>query len=343
MRKWEIMMKKKFTCLLFILFVVGLCGSVHAKVKGQCSDCHTMHNSQGGLPVERFTAFVDGETANPSLLVTTCVGCHSSTEGNIWQDTEARAPIVYNVQEPTYNTRKGLAGGNFYYVAQDQAKGHNVIGIAGFDTTFNGKPVPGGATTYSETTQLTCAGASGCHGEGTEDDLNAIKNAHHTDDSGGLNGTSVGLSYRFLEGIVGIEDPDWEQTASASDHNEYKGASDAGDGTTISSFCARCHGDYHSTVGIGRNASPWLRHPADITLRTDGEYAGYNPPTDYSNDAPVAYTDPSAPSRTTAVVTCLSCHRAHGSPYFKMVRWDYKSPDLLDALQGCSVCHTSKQ
>ncbi|NOZ26181.1 MAG: cytochrome c3 family protein, partial [Nitrospirae bacterium] len=41
-------------------------------------------------------------------------------------------------------------------------------------------------------------------------------------------------------------------------------------------------------------------------------------------------------------VICLSCHRAHGSPYFKMLRWDYRSTTLATALSGCNACHTSK-
>jgi predicted CXXCH cytochrome family protein len=44
----------------------------------------------------------------------------------------------------------------------------------------------------------------------------------------------------------------------------------------------------------------------------------------------------------TDVIMCLSCHRAHGSPYYKMMRWDYTSTNLLDVLSGCIVCHTSK-
>ncbi|RLA81698.1 MAG: hypothetical protein DRG33_00080, partial [Deltaproteobacteria bacterium] len=41
-------------------------------------------------------------------------------------------------------------------------------------------------------------------------------------------------------------------------------------------------------------------------------------------------------------VQCLSCHRAHGSPYPDMLRWDYRNwPG--GGMNGCAVCHTSKQ
>ncbi|MGA1795635.1 MAG: cytochrome c3 family protein [bacterium] len=39
------------------------------------------------------------------------------------------------------------------------------------------------------------------------------------------------------------------------------------------------------------------------------------------------------------MVMCLSCHRAHGSPYPDMLRWDY---DALVAGKGCYTCHTAK-
>jgi predicted CXXCH cytochrome family protein len=39
-----------------------------------------------------------------------------------------------------------------------------------------------------------------------------------------------------------------------------------------------------------------------------------------------------------AIVTCISCHRAHGSPYYKLLRWDYAG----SISTGCAYCHTSK-
>ena len=80
---------------------------VFAAVSGPCSNCHTMHASQHGVP----------EEPSQSLLVDSCVGCHSATDGITWKDPVTGAPIVYNAEEPSYNTQKGLAGGNFYWVA----------------------------------------------------------------------------------------------------------------------------------------------------------------------------------------------------------------------------------
>jgi predicted CXXCH cytochrome family protein len=47
----------------------------------------------------------------------------------------------------------------------------------------------------------------------------------------------------------------------------------------------------------------------------------------------------------TDLVTCLSCHRPHGSPYPDMLRWDYENMQLGgggDDGTGCFVRHTTK-
>jgi predicted CXXCH cytochrome family protein len=87
-------------------------------------------------------------------------------------------------------------------------------------------------------------------------------------------------------------------------------------------------------------ASPWLRHPNDILLPTSGEYGAYDPIDNYSNEAPVAYLNIDAPSRDDAVITCLSCHRAHGSDQPDMLRWDYVN---MPEGTGCYTCHSTKK
>ena len=148
--------------------------------------------------------------------------------------------------------------------------------------------------------------------------------------------------------VDGIESPDWEQNPSLTNHNVYKGTANPDDYDwggalpglsevhTISAFCSGCHENFHGDMG---SSSPWIRHPNDILLPTTGDYAAYDPTVNYSNEVPVAYTDPTTPTRATAVVMCLSCHRAHGSPYPDMLRFDY---DGMLTGEGCFVCHTTK-
>lgn len=318
-------------------------GKVEPVVTGVCTNCHTMHNSQDGVTVAyqlngTLSGFETDTTSNEMLLVSDCIGCHTST-GN--STIVNGVPVVFSTD--TFNNP--LAGGNFAYVRTDDARGHNVSGLTGLDPVFGLTP-PGGSDLSS---QLTCAGNFGCHGDRSagSNEYIAMNGAHHEDDSGGIDGTSVGLSYRFLNGILGKEDTDWEQDTINTSHNEYKGST-ASATDTISYHCSQCHGKLHTWEGgaseVG-TASPWLRHPTDIALNNTGEYASY---TVYNMIVPVARPDPDSVADTTQVIPgsdiimCLSCHRAHASPYFKSLRWDYKSSNLSTALSGCNVCHTSK-
>ena len=153
------------------------------------------------------------------------------------------------------------------------------------------------------------------------------------------------------------------------------------DKRTISYLCAECHGIFHSGAEVARDpavidspiGTPWLRHPTDFDLsqagpatigvdgNTDVEYKYYNGgnPTSasYSMFAPVGtdnYTlltdDTISWTGDDAIVTCISCHRAHGSPYYDILRWDYSTCDADSATTnatlmnqcGCMVCHTTK-
>lgn len=346
--------KTLMSAFLTAIVVFVLMAGSEAKVTGVCVNCHTMHNSQNGSAVAydfNETSFTKTDTPKDCLLIYSCLGCHSATDsGGTWQ--HVGAPVVFNTVGPITYGANGLAGGNFYYVSGIvDNTGHNVLSNTDDTPPALGNTPPGGTVM---TSQLTCAGEFGCHGDRSSGKTNitGLKGAHHTSDST-IDGSNVGKSYRFLNGILGKEDTDWEQDNINTSHNEYKGAIGFTVTTTISYLCGECHGNFHSSAGVGSTgASPWLRHPTDIALKITGEYASY---TTYSMVAPVARPNPDSVLSTstvypgTDIIMCLSCHRAHASPNFKMMRWNYKSTTLLsatpvitDALYGCVVCHTSK-
>lgn len=336
---------------------------VYANVTGPCGNCHTMHNSQNSLPVARVGTGAGWDGAGkisggslqadplPHLLASGCVGCHTSTTGEtIISIGGSKIPIVFNTAG---YPAKPLAGGNFYYVslggAANDVYGHNVYGISGVDnniTEAEGAPGRDGGPgcdgchyTLAKSPSLSSLGKNGC--EGCHYEV-----AHHNDTK---------PWYRFLKGhlgdgfyATGIEESNWEQSPTSATHNVYQGTTVVhtwGTGLqsthSISSFCSGCHYEFHQLMG---SSSLWLRHPTDILLPQTGEYAGYNPETNYSVEAPVAWTDPSNPSRATAVVMCLSCHRVHGSPYADILRWDYGTM-LAGGTNtgGCFTCHTLKR
>ena len=335
-----------------------LAGPCPARVTGVCVNCHTMHNSQNNQTV------TDSGSPNQALLISDCIGCH--TGQNTGTNDE---PYVHDTNPPLYRTTgtepdsNTLAGGNFYWVSSGLDRmGHNVEGLATPDATLS--LPPGGDGSFSG--QLRCAGSMGCHGNPLEaEQIPALKGGHHYKDHLiWQDGSTLAKSYRFLDTIQGFGDSSYEYHPTDQRHNKYYGLdrsaeSDQAPGT-ISSLCARCHKYFHngtdsvapgSTFGTG----VWIRHPTDFDMSnatSSGEYQGYNGGSGtgnpYSVISPVATADASTTLNTTvytrandAVVMCLSCHRAHGSPYTSSLRWDYRAWPA-GGYNGCAVCHTSK-
>jgi hypothetical protein len=347
---------------------------VIGKAQGPCVDCHTMHNSQDGADL--FA------TTNGALTNNGCVGCHTGTNTN-----GGNIPYVMSSVAPTYGTNT-LAGGNFYWVDTTDNTGHNVVGIADVDGALSFDP-PGfnadfdANTQVNEgnaawTTQLTCAGTNGCHGEHVKDgdtsidDFTAISGSHHADDSA-IDGSTTAKSFRFLYGILGKEATDWEYSTSSTEHNQYYGVDRANDtppiagsdgAKSINYLCAECHGNFHSGAGdLGADtgveaSSAWLRHPTDYDMNDLDAASEY---LDYGTDGTYLPLAPVATDRVTggvvvvtvsnvfanngdAIVNCISCHRAHGSPYADLLRWDYDTCEAGtdDAACGCFLCHTTK-
>ncbi len=337
-------------------------GIVHAGVSDKCSDCHTMHNSQGGQPMN----FNSEATPLPLLLRETCLGCHTGVNTGAASGFGAIPKVDSSPAAPTYIWGGGgntLAGGNFWWVGFDDALGHNVAGVDTPDSRLTTPPGWNQGAAWSG--QLKCAGTNGCHGNtGVADQILALESAHHSNVSAppDLDGTTIGTSYRFLSGALGLEDPDWEYTLSSTDHNQYVGVvsrteSNAASPATISGQCARCHGNYHNSSGSGVNeisvngdmASPWLRHPTDYAMPLTGEFSGYLNP--YNPKVPLGRLttelgalpdDVSSVNRR--VIVCVSCHVAHGSPYKSMLRWNYRAWPGADPTlnNGCQLCHTAK-
>jgi hypothetical protein len=389
-------MRKALILTLTVLLSILLSCGLALAISGQCSNCHTMHNSQNGVGVVETYAggvITSGvSTPQNQLLIASCIACHAGPTG---ETNLHGAPIVVHTTDPvSQGNGHTLAGGDFYWVATGlgatDSKGHNVSGLALTDVAISaniGNNPPGwdpnatlgftfgqvasGEASWSS--QLTCDGIYGCHGQHT---ASGVTGAHHNNPN--ISATQVttdplagdiGGSYRFLGGIQGLENADWNWNETTSSHNEYFGWDSPSNRDlsntayvhtdTISFSCAECHGYFHSQIDsttVGQ--SPWLRHPTDIMLPNKTEYVDYNPnvsttPRTYSLEAPVAR--PSWPVSnssqvtpgTDAVVMCLSCHRAHGSPEPDILRWTYSNMiagpgNSPTPGTGCFVCHTTK-
>ncbi|MDF1578370.1 MAG: cytochrome c3 family protein [Desulfobulbales bacterium] len=297
---------------------------VQARVSGPCYACHTMHNSQGGTAqviVDPTSPTNVGWTAggiiggsaevnSPQqyLLKTNCVGCHSATGTtartiNIAGIAGSQAPIVWNIGD-TANPTLDLAGGNFSYVAADQTKGHNVLGISGTDSNLPIAPGVSSGKGCAKSCHQSLAivitdpnaipesgvsenGCEGCH----------LHVGHHDPMVAG--GTGPGNAYRFLGGHGGVsgfnaivdnwdgdlEGPGWQW--GGADTNVYIGQGTLAEVQSpselvIGRFCAGCHHKFHAAGGIDEmlgednkgsrrdsaaaEAIPWLRHPTNVNI-----------------------------------------------------------------------------
>ena len=327
--------------------------SAHAKVTGQCGNCHTMHNSQGGTH-QMLNPGIDGTDPKPALTRGSCVGCHTGDPA-----ADSVTPFVNTATAPT----TALAGGNFYWATQEGAKGHNVKGIPGMLADPVLTDAPGNTASTDSCATDNChnslfkatevaTGCEGCH----------LAPAHHaTQQTAGAPALAANGYFRFLsgcpdgsagtKGVEGIEDNDWQYTKGNLDHNEYLGnaaGSKTGtggmgaNGNTMTGYCTGCHGNFHVQSDGNSN---WIRHPSDAVIPNSGEYQHY---TAYDPDVPVARPTLTAVTGIvtpgTDMVMCLSCHKAHGSEHDDMLRWEYSGMVAGGGENdnGCFKCHTEK-
>ncbi len=331
------MRKTLLTIGLILLSVAFIYGTAGAVVSGPCSDCHTMHNSQDGSPMAKAFDGTAESTAQAYLTVSTCLGCHNGMATG--------APNIFGTTTQT-------AGGSFAVsVFDDDNKGHNVTDASsvlatGLETD-NTTATPGNSGTGDSTLtvglqELTCAGALGCHGDHSvsTSSMDAIRGFHH--------GAKEG--YRYLQtstgtAILGKGEADWENGgASDTKHNVYSADSTAG----ISVLCAQCHGDFHGASDTV-SGSNFIRHPTENLLSDATTWTMGSVNVDY-DDNPFAfsgtpYDDASttvAYTTTGAQVACVSCHRAHGTAYDDILRFDYDGQVAgsgTSSSTGCLGCH----
>ena len=141
------------------------------------------------------------------------------------------------------------------------------------------------------------------------------------------------------------------------------GNTNATDG--MSNWCAQCHDNWHEDIGSNASGDDWKRHPVDNVLVDSTPNSGggvdivrltnyvvstlkdKSLPLAKSSDASsmIAYRTSGDDGR--ARVFCLSCHFAHGGPYYDALRWDYlssvgagsQSANAVPSNVGCQLCH----
>lgn len=270
--------------------------SAMAQVKGVCSNCHTMHNSQNGATEVHIgevgtnawnigTGQFGGGTitgVQQQLLKSDCVGCHSASDGATTIVTDAngnKVPIVFNLGG--YPTGSELAGGNFALnTGNADVYGHNVGGISDKDNTIAALEPPGSLNSCGTGCHATLAlteveiaamplSDEFSYGGIKQGKFNGCKGCHNKVAHHDANDTS----YRFLGGhnevdlfsgvpgldkVLGTEDPDWEQNPSSAVHNVYKKQDNPNVKDSMGTFCAGCHQNFHALGQLDpMDPDPW--------------------------------------------------------------------------------------
>jgi hypothetical protein len=327
----------------------------HSGGVAHCDGCHTMHNSQNGTVYEEhghLTPGVVGESATPHLLTgtdpsSTCLNCHDGSGS-------------YHILSADGSNYK--AGGDFYWLTVDgtlgrspvagEQKGHNIVAVDFSliaDATLTAAPVRanlGGAVAYP-------AGILGCqschdpHGESATGLPIASSGSY-----GAVAPTGAAVGNFRLLGSTGYSPGGGVVFASPSPIALSAGSSAADNdsvhndyGYGMSEWCANCH------QGFTADGSTAHRHPASNDAHLNGYGDAYNsyratgnvlgtpqPSDAYDFFVPFERGTMDVTTLSTARtdgpdlvsnVMCLTCHRAHASPFADAGRWDF-GEELLD-------------
>ncbi|HBO70249.1 MAG TPA: hypothetical protein DD658_09030 [Deltaproteobacteria bacterium] len=249
-------------------------GDWHTADQLACSDCHTMHNSQNGLPM-RYDGqgFPAQGLLRHATALSLCLFCHDGTNPSA---PDVIVPVTY-VASP--------AGGFF------ANSGGTPSGIS-HNLAMPSAEVPPGGT---DALILTCNTCHDPHGNGNYRNL-------RPNPGGSGNSSDV---------MVVV---DQAVKANGSNAAQVYVPSNLVYRSGMSQWCNACHTNFHGiTAGEEGIRSPWFRHPQDQALSAarNVDYAFWRGTV--PNRVPVQNsTDNVVPSGDDQVF-CLSCHKAHGS------------------------------
>lgn len=314
---------------LTLVLALGLSASsvlaFHDGGVAECAGCHTMHNSQDGALVDAGNPNGNAYLLNNGTPTDTCLQCHAGY-GQFAQGT-------------------GFGpGGDFYWVTRNfswsshgsttvstgDSHGHNVISPAyGIAQDAVLSTAPGGAFL---STNLGCTSCHDPHG-------NQNFRLLYGNDMGPL---AAGSRFSFTSDAPQAKGNSRTTTGTSGretnvSHTVYKSG--------MSNWCANCHTAIHdnnttnmvhetgsmgSTIAASYNAYVSSDNMVGGSAAT--AYMGLVPFEAVTVDlATVVSTNYTAGPTGADEVMCLTCHRAHASPFADSARWDMGETFLADS------------
>jgi hypothetical protein len=324
----------KMTATALFILAISTTGPLafHDAGVAECAGCHTMHNSQDGVPVDPAHPAGNAYLLQNANSTDQCLACHASYGQFFGGEGYGPGGDFYWLTKTFEWTSHGHAA----YSTGD-SHGHNVISPANMiaaDATLLAAP---GGTFDSDF--LTC---TSCH------DPHGNQNFRILYGDGVVNGPGGPI---YLNGRY-----DFEEAAPLAKGNSRKTMVGGGGEETdarhtvyksgMTEWCANCHGDFHSgettdsvhptSVGLGAgiaavyNAYVSTDDPAGGDAGT--AYFGLVPFEDVDVDlGTVDSADYTAGPAAGDQVMCLTCHRAHASAFPDAARWDLAETFLADS------------
>lgn len=331
------MLVKAMFVLLFLVIIMGMSetlfsGNYHSGSGLICSDCHTMHNSVDGNPVEVLGPY-DKMLKVPSAN-DLCVTCHDGGSG-----TDG-APDVFTTAGVGQATYRG-AGAFRATVGTTSTQAHDLGVLAATQA-------PGGTWAPLASTGLTCCNCHDAHG-----------NAYYRNLLPNRGGATAVYVDDVSEQVL-------TPTAMQYDVNNVKYSGDK-----MSQWCAGCHTNFFispylatftNDANLGGQdtgdtsagtTNQWHRHPASHVTFTEANTNGHvDSATWIAASSKTPFIDPTSNGATgDDMVFCGSCHKAHGSDKDRstaggnpanLIYDDSTSGTIQDGtslLQTCQMCH----
>ncbi len=311
--------------LLTLAFTASGALAFHDGGVAECAGCHTMHNSQDGVPVDAAHP-----TGNPYLLIAAsatdaCLSCHAAYGQMLDGQGFGPGGDFYWVTK----TYQWSAHGHDYFSTGD-SHGHNVIsptyGIA-VDATLS--QAPGGDFNSN------LLGCTSCHDpHGNQNFRLLYGSALGPIYTGGRYNFSedaplaFGNSRRTFVGSGGEE--------TDAQHTVYKSG--------MSLWCSNCHENMHSgnttnyVHPTGQAMGSGIAATYNAYVNTDDQtgtqataYMGLVPFEDVSADTSADPSNYTTGPVANDQVMCLTCHRAHASAFPDIGRWDFTETFIADS------------
>jgi hypothetical protein len=313
-------MKKFGIALVMSLGILAIMAApamaFHDEGVARCSGCHTMHNSENGVPNVGSTGQAPG--GNPYLLKygtasDMCLSCHATGHGAQWGTDMMNPP-----------PEKGA--GNFCFLGEDNINdgrngqqpanwmpgykaGHSIVAL-----TKNAVADPTLLTAPGGTYPSSAMGCTSCHDPHGRETFRLLYGAGPVEA-----GHATFTHEAPIADGMSIEDASAE---SPTNHTAYHSG--------MSAWCANCHGQFHNDGATrhpsGRAIGGSIAQAYDLYngtgATTPGTHATAYIPQVPFEDVTTAVSSSAGPT-SNSEVSCVTCHRAHATSAPNAGRWDF--------------------